>query len=84
MARHLSPDAYAKTRALVEDGKLRVGSPPHLAVIQHDIDVKNLTSRDRRIIVLAIRGWTQVSIAEAMSMSRTTVGYVIRDFFNGR
>lgn len=80
MAR-LSTDDYAKIRAQVEDGKIQVGSPQHLSVIQHDLDILKLSKRDKKIVVLSIRGWTQVAIADAVGVSRSTVGYVIREFF---
>jgi len=82
MAR-LDADKYAKIRAMVEDGKIPVGSFPHIQVIQFEIDAKALSKRDQKIVRLSIRGMSHTDIAKQVGLTRGRVSAILRSFFGG-
>ena len=75
------PEEAARIRALVNDGRIAVGSPLHCKLIDWEIDITTLSPRDQQIIRLSIRGWTTASIADRFGLGRERVDTIIREFF---
>lgn len=80
MARQ-EPEEYARIRSGVESGKIPVGSPRHIKIIDQDREIECLSRRDRDIIRLSILGWSTASIAENIGLSISRVDQIIREFF---
>ncbi len=80
MAR-ISAERYIRIRALVEDGKIGVGSPQHLDAIQWELNARNASPRDQRILKLAIQGYTHEQIAHHVQLTRSSVSRILRKFF---
>lgn len=76
----VSPEYYAKIRARVEDGKIRVGSAPHLELIDYEAAIGGLTHRSQTILRLAMRGWSHQLIADQLGISRSRVSHLVSDF----
>lgn len=79
----LTLERYQRYRALIDDGKIRVGSSKHIQIIDYDLSIKRLSTRDRRIIRLYIKGWTHDLIAQSVGLSRSRVTEIINEFNQG-
>lgn len=78
--KRFSPEAYARLRSRVESGKVPVGSSAHLALIDFDIAMGELTPRSQHAVRLAIKGWSHQLIADSLGLSRSRVSHLIADF----
>lgn len=78
---YLDAEDVARIRAKVEDGRIPVGSPAHLRVIEFEIRLKRLPPRDRRIVLLATRGYSDVIIASVVGLSRSRINQILAGFF---
>jgi len=83
MMARLDAEDFARIRALVEDGKIPVGSAAHLSVIQMEMNLKNITRRDKQIIRLSIQGLSNREIGERVGLSRRRVAEIVQQFFKG-
>lgn len=82
MAR-LDAESYSRIRALVEDGKIPVGSAAHLGIIDWEVSARRLNKRDQQIVKMAIRGLGHAEIAKHVKLTRSRVSTILRDFFQG-
>lgn len=79
MAR-LGPSYWARVRARVEDGKIRVGSTAHLALIDYELAIAQLSKRSQKILRLSMQGWSHQLIADSLGISRSRVSHLVSDF----
>ena len=79
--RRLTPERYARLRSAVESGKVRVGSPAHLELIDFDIARKDISPRSREAVRLSLLGHSHTLIADELGLSRSRVTHLLGDFF---
>lgn len=76
----MSPEFYAKIRARVEDGKVRIGSSAHLDLLDYEAAIGGLSRRSQTILRLAMQGWSHQLIADNLGISRSRVSHLVSDF----
>jgi len=82
MGRKISAERYSRIRARVEDGKIWVGSPAHLEIIDFDLARRDLSPRSREAVRLSLLGHSHVLIADELGLSRSRVSHLLGDFFD--
>ena len=67
-------------RERVNSGKIQCGSGPHAALLDYEVERDRLPPRDRQILLMAERGWSHVTIADSLGISRSRVTHVLDDW----
>lgn len=80
MARKISADDYHRLRARVDDGRVACGSYEHARLMDFEAAMASLDGRSKKIMTLALRGWTHATIADEVGLSRSRVSHLIADF----
>ena len=75
-----SPSHWAQVRCRVEDGKIRVGSSAHVALLDYERSIGELSKRSQTILRLAMQGWSHQLIADQLGVSRSRISHIVADF----